>query len=227
MSRFVSLLAAATALAAAAPATAGIVLSEAVVDIEPGQPAAQDIEVWNNGSDVAYVVSEPSEIRSPGLPAEARVKVEDPGAGGLLVTPQRLILQAGERKLVRIATIAPRGASDRVWRVTIKPVAGQVTAPGTALKLLVGYDVLVIQRPAVITPQVTASHAGAALTLVNAGNTNVELYEGKQCAADGPDCKPLPSRRLYPGQSWTQTLPGNGPARYRMAAGHTVSQQSY
>lgn len=223
-----ALIAAAAALAVPLqPAAAGIALSQAVVDIEPGQPVAQDIEVANDGPDVAYVVAEPSEIRSPGLPGETRVRVEDPGAGGLLVTPQRLILQPGERKLVRVAAIAQRTGADRVWRVTIKPVAGQVSAPGTALKLLVGYDVLVVLRPAAIAPAVAARRAGQALTLTNTGNTNVELYDGKQCAADGPDCRALPARRLYPGQAWTQTLPGAGPARYRMAAGHVSTPQSF
>lgn len=200
-------------------ADAGIVLSQAVVDITPKAPLAQDIEVWNDGNDVAYVVAQPFEIVSPGLPDEKRQPVEDPSVGGLLVTPQKMILQPGERKLVRIAAVTPRGGSDRVWRVTIKPVAGPVTAPESALKLLLGYDVLVIARPETLRSDVVGERSGSTLTLRNTGNTNVELYDGKLCPPGGVACAAMPSKRLYPGQAWAQPLAGAGAVTYRVATG--------
>jgi P pilus assembly chaperone PapD len=222
------LLLAAAFLTLPASARAGIVLSQAVVDIQPGTPTAQDIEVWNDSSEVAYVVAQPSEIVAPGMPTEHRVPVEDPDKGGLLVTPQRLILQPQERKLVRVAAVAARGPSDRVWRVTIKPVAGEVTAPVTALKLLVGYDVLVMLRPDAPAPRLVGRRDGQTLTLTNAGNTNVEVYGGTQCATPGAaDCRKLPSRRLYPGESWAQALPGSGPVDYHLAAGKPAGEQRF
>lgn len=215
-----SLAACFAALGAAMPAQAGITLSQAIVDIMPDTPAAQDVEVANDGNEVAYVVAEPFEIQSPGLADERRVPVSDPAVGGLLVTPQRIILQPGERKLIRIAAIGPRQPSDRVYRVTVKPVAGQITAPVTALKLFVGYDVLVILRPQSLSPQIVGERQGRTLTLRNAGNTNAELYEGRQC--NGPKttaCTDLQARRLYPGQVWQQTLPGDALVDYRVATG--------
>ena len=222
------LLLAAALLAVPAAAPAGIVLSQAVVDIQSGAPTAQDIEVWNDSGEVAYVVAQPAEIVAAGQPAEHRVPVDDPDAGGLLVTPQRLILQPQERKLVRVAAVGARGAADQVWRVTIKPVAGSVTAPVSALKLLVGYDVLVILRPEAPAPKLVGSRTGSVLTLTNTGNTNVEVYDGHQCPAPGAaDCKPVPSRRIYPGASWSQTLPGSGPVDYHLAAGRPAGVQTF
>jgi P pilus assembly chaperone PapD len=215
-------------LAALVPvaAQAGIVLSQAVVDITPKAPLAQDIEVWNDGSDVTYVVAQPFEITSPGLPGEKREPVEDPAVGGLLVTPQKMILQPGERKIVRIAAVTPRGQNDRVWRVTIKPVAGPVSAPESALKLLLGYDVLVISRPQTLQPNVAGERNGSTLTIRNTGNTNAELYEGKLCPPGGSACSALPSRRIYPGQTWVQTLASGGTVSYRVAtAGDSKVQQ--
>ena len=214
--------AAALALAlvpAAAPA--GIVLSQAIVDIGPTAPTAQDVEVWNDGGDVAYIIAEPSEIVAAGTAAEKRVRVTDPATGGLLVSPQKLILQPGERKLVRIAAVAARPASDRIYRVTIKPVAGSVSAPTTALKLLVGYDALVIYRPQAPLPDIVATRSGKTVTLANRGNTNAELYDGSQCPAPEATtgCTPLPSRRLYAGAQWMQTLPASGPATYHLTTG--------
>jgi P pilus assembly chaperone PapD len=211
-----------------APASAGLVLSQAVVDIGPSAQPAQDIEVWNDATDVAYVVAQPSEIVAPGQPGEKRVAVADPGVGGLLVTPQRMILQPGERKLLRVAAVGARQADDRIWRVIVKPVAGPVTAQVTALKLLVGYDVLVVLRPAVPKPQLAGERNGNQLTIRNVGNTNVELYEGKQCpTAEAKSCKTLPPRRLYAGASWQQPLPATGAVEYHVAIGSTSTTQKF
>ncbi|MBN8810847.1 MULTISPECIES: molecular chaperone [Sphingomonas] len=212
----------------ALPARAGIVLSQAVVDILPSGAIAQDIDIWNDGTEVSYVTVEPAEIVSPGHPGETRTPITDPGAGGLLVTPQRLILQPGEHKLIRIAAIVPRGATDRIYRVAVKPVAGPVSAPVTALKLLIGYDVLVIYRPAQPTVKVVGERNGNVLTLRNAGNSNVEIYEGKQCDPARPAvCVTLPAKRLYAGQVWQQTLTMAGPVDYRIAQGPQSMQQRF
>jgi P pilus assembly chaperone PapD len=210
------------------PASADITVSRVVVDIGPNMDAAQDIEITNNGDEIAYVVIEPSEILSPGTPAEKRQPIVDPEVGGLLVSPQRVILQPGEHKVVRIAAIAARGETDRIYRITVKPVAGPVTAKVTALKLLVGYDALVIYRPAAPTGKVVGERHGTVLSLRNDGNTNVELFEGKQCdAGASTGCVELPSKRLYAGQSWQQTLSGAGPVNYRVAVGTTSSLHQY
>lgn len=214
------------ALGLAAPAQAAITVSQAVVDIAPGAATAQDVEVANDGDEIAYVVVEPSEIQAPGLAEEKRVAIADPAVGGLLVTPQRIILQPGERKLIRIAAIGARQPADRVYRVTVKPVAGQVTAPVTALKLFVGYDILVILRPQSLEPKIVGERQGRTLTLRNTGNTNAELYEGKQCAGAAA-CTDLPARRLYPGQVWQQVLPGDAAVDYRIAVGSKSELQRF
>lgn len=226
--RALSGIAAIVTIPIASAAHAGIVLSQAVLDIGPSGAVAQDIDVSNDGKEIAYVVVDPSEIVSPGAVDEKRVPITDPGVGGLLVTPQRLILQPGEHKLIRIAAVVPRGAVDRIYRVTVKPVAGPVNAPVTALKLLVGYDVLVIYRPAAPVTKLVGDRAGNVLTLRNQGNSNVEVYEGRQCdPAPSASCTKLPARRLYAGQVWQQTLTSTAPVEYRVTMGSTSSQQRF
>ena len=220
--------AALAAMAATAPARASIVLSQVVVDILPTSDTAQNIEVSNDGTDTAYVVAEPAEITAPGQPAEARTPIVDPGVGGLLVSPQRLILQPGERKAIRIAAIAPRGTTDRIYRVTIKPVAGPVTAAVSALKLLVGYDVLVVYRPAAPAARIVGERTGDTFTLSNLGNSNADLFDGRVCTGTAAaTCRPLPSKRLYAGQVWQQPLSGPGTIHYRVSVGATASEQQF
>ena len=212
-------LAAALLLGMAPPALADMILDKVILDFTPDGPARDDIEVWNNGRERLYVVVEPHEVIAPDQPDEHRVSDPDPAKLGLLVTPQRLILEPGERRLVRIAAIAARGDRDRIYRVTIKPVVGDVSAAQTALKVMVGYDALVIYRPAVPQGTVTATRSGKTITFVNDGNSNVEMYQGRQCDAAGKDCHDLPARRLYAGAHWAQTLARDTPVEYRVATG--------
>ena len=204
--------------AAAGPAQAGLMLSKVIVDLGPETAARDDIELWNDGAERLYVVAEPSEIVDPGLPTEQRRPSGDPAVTGLLVTPQKLILEPGEHKLVRIAAVAARPARDRVYRVTIKPVAGPVSADQSALKLFVGYDALVLYRPEQPRADLSGRRSGRQLTIHNAGNTNVELAHGRQCDPTGRDCRDLPANRIYPGADWTVTLPFAGPSTYRTYA---------
>jgi P pilus assembly chaperone PapD len=204
------------ALMAASPASAELVVSQLVVDFKAGAPRAADIEVFNNGDERNYVAVEPSEVLRPGTPQEARGSSPDPGKLGLLASPARFILEPQQRRTLRIAAIGPGTDGERVYRVTVKPVAGDVSGDATGLKLLVGYDLLVLVRPAAIRTEVKAERNGTNLTLSNNGNASVELSDGKQCDANGKSCQALPAKRLYAGASWKQKLPGNAGGEYRI-----------
>jgi P pilus assembly chaperone PapD len=222
-----TVLACAAALGLASHAQAEMVLSQVIVDLLPGKPPRDDIEVFNDGPERMYVSAEPFEIRNPGTAREQRVPADDPQASGLLVSPRKLVLEPGERRIVRVAAIGERSAQDRVYRVAIKPVAGPITAEKSALKVFVGYDALVLVRPATIAGEVTGSRQGKALTLTNAGNTARELFDGRQCNAAGKDCRPLPAKRLYPGVTWQQTLPFDTPVTYTSAVGPTIRELTF
>lgn len=218
-----ALLLAATLSALATPASAEMVLSQVIVDLAANAPPHQDIEVWNSGSERIYVVAEPSEIVSAGKADERRVQMADPAQLGLLVAPNRLILEPGERKLIRIAAIAERTGTERIYRVAIKPVTGEITAAGSGLKLLVGYNALVIVRPTELHSEITSARAGNILTLHNNGNTNAELFDGKQCDGMGKNCIALPPKRLYAGASWDQTLMRSTPVTYTVKTSDAVA----
>ncbi|MDQ0837406.1 fimbrial biogenesis chaperone [Sphingomonas faeni] len=211
----------------ATPAYADLVLSQVVVDMLPNAAPRVDVEASNTGKERMYVVAEPSEIVDPGKPEERRQASPDPAVTGLLVTPQKMILEPGERKLLRIAAVAPRGARDRIYRVTVKPVTGEITAAGSALKVLVGYDMLVIVRPTVLSGTITGQRNGASLALANTGSTNVEIYDGRQCDANGKDCRALPPKRLYAGASWTQSIDPARRVDYKIKTSTIVENKSF
>lgn len=224
--RKIQVAAAAAVLAAAiAPsaAKAQIVLSNLVVELSAGKEARQDVEVLNNGADRAYVAVEPAEIVNPGTPSETRRTDPDPEKLGLLVAPSRMILEAGQRKLVRIAGLGAPSDRERIYRVTVKPVVGPISADQTGLKVLIGYDVLVIVRPARPQASISVTKSGDTVTFHNDGNVSVELEQGRQCDSSGKACSDLPGKRLYAGAQWaTQVKPGNRPEYTLRSPGQAV-----
>ena len=204
------------------PASAQIALNRIILDFS-GEQSRQDIEIVNNGEDTAFIVVEPARIEQPGSTEEQRITARDPNELGLLVTPNRLVLEPGERKLVRIAVIEPAAVVDRIYRVTVKPVLGEVRATETSLKLLVGYDVLVIVRPGGAAPDLNFQRQGRRVIVTNNGNTNALLSEGRQCDPSGGNCTDLPSKRLYAGARWELELETDAPAEYYVSSGGGVA----
>ena len=83
----------------AAPASADLVLSELIVELQPAKQVRDDVEIWNNSPERSYVAVEPREILKPGLPSQSEKRDPDPQKLGLLVSPSRMILEPGQRKL--------------------------------------------------------------------------------------------------------------------------------
>lgn len=213
--------------ALAAPVHAEIVLSDLIVDLQPGKQVRDDVEVWNNSPDRSYIAVEPREIVDPGTAAQAALEEPDPQKLGLLVSPTRMILEPGQRKLLRVAVLSPESDRERVYRIMVKPVVGDVQAKDSGLKILVGYDVLVLVRPAQPRPQVAGQRAGRKLTFTNRGNVSVELIDGQQCRAAHAQCSDLPGKRLYPNASWTVELPADAPAEYALKSPGKTERHTY
>lgn len=208
-------------------AQAEIILSQVIVDLQPDRPDYQDIEIWNSASERAFVQVEPAEILNPGLPAEHRERIVDPEQGGLLVSPQRLVLEPDERRIIRIAAIAARGEQERIYRVAVRPVAGDVGMETTGLKVLLGYDVLVLLRPAALKGDVTAIRRSGTIEFTNNSNFAHEIYDGKQCNEQGDACVNLPSTRLYPGATWSVPLTYPTRVDVMLSAGGNPVRKSY
>ena len=198
-----------------APASAELVISQLVVELDP-QSRTVDVEVLNASSERSFVAVEPREILAPGTDEERAEFTPDPGALGLLVSPQRLILEPNQRRMVRIAALGEQPARERIYRVTIKPVAGDVSGSESGLKLLVGYDLLVIARPPIREVDVAVSRSGGDILITNRGKSSVELIEGKTCDWSGGNCRALPNKRLYAGATWRQPAEPGGKGHYRI-----------
>jgi P pilus assembly chaperone PapD len=205
-----------TALVATSEARAELILSQLVVDLQPGKLARHDIEVINNGPETLYVAVEPREVVGAGTSQSSSRQDPDPEKLGLLVSPARMVLDPGKRKLLRVAAIAGSSNHERVYRVTVKPVVGQLSSESGGLKILVGYDVLVLVRPSAAHVQINGTRSDKTLTLRNDGNASIELTGGKQCNTRGKDCHDLPGGRLYVGAEKNVPIDPARPASYML-----------
>ena len=226
LKRFVRALLGIGALAVATPGSAEIVLSQLVVELGAGREGRSDIEVRNLDTEKAYVLVEPQEVLNPGTPSERRVTLRDPEQLGLLVSPARMVLEPGQHRLLRVALIGPPMERERVYRITVKPTTGKISADVSGLKILIGYEVLVIVRATDTQPRLSASREGRTLTIRNAGVTSVELADGRQCAAKDR-CQPLSGKRLYGGSEWKWTLPGDGPVDFMVMGPAGNARQTF
>ncbi len=206
-----------------APAQAELVLSDLVVELVPGKDSRKDIELWNDSDERSYIEISPAEIVNAGQPSEARRQLPDPEQLGLLVSPNRMILEPGQHKVIRIAAIAPSVDRERIYRITVKPVVGEIADGQSGLKLLVGYDVLAMVRPANPAPRIVGSREGKTLVVRNDGNASAELLNGKQCEMPGKACAELPGKRLYAGAEWRLPLERTGPIEYSVKLGEKLS----
>lgn len=213
-------------LLAAAPARADLVLSDLIVELEPGKSLRKDLEIWNDSPERSFVAVEPREIVDAALPGQKDRRDPDPQKLGLLVSPHRMILEPGQRKLIRIASLAADAGREHVYRVTVRPVTGEIESEDSGLKVLVGYDVLVLVRPVDVRADVAAVRTGRSLAFTNRGNVSVELVEGRQCAASG-SCIELPGKRLYPGASWSVELKSDAKADYVLKMPGRSERKSY
>ena len=217
---------------------AQITIDRSVIEFSPDEPM-QDIELRNDGDFKIYLDLKIAEILDPHTASPTRVELEDPRAAPMLVSPRQVLVLPGQRKRVRVIMREAATDVDRVFRLAIKPYTGKVelgaALPGetsTGIKVLLGYDVLLLSRPAELAPKLRVERTDATLTLENLGNTNVLLRRITQCEADGGDCEELQPNRLYAGERLELALPKVGPkARYPVevvqAIGLRSSRASY
>lgn len=210
----------------AQPAAADMLLDKVIVDFKQDAPPRADIEVTNTDKQNMYVLVEPAEIVNPGTKEQSRVTQKDPRKLGLLVTPNRLVLEPGQSKIVRLSLLSRPKDRDRIYRVKIHPVVGKLVASQTALKIIVGYDTLVIARPQGSRTKLDGKRDGRKLTLHNSGNTNVLVIDARQCKSKN-DCVTLPTTRLYARQEWTIELPMDAPAILKMRTAEGITTRTF
>lgn len=207
---------------------ASMIVDNTVINFQQGDPSRKDVKIKNPDMEPLYIQVEVKEVINPGSPDEVIKPVVNPKEAGFLVTPNKLVIQPGAEQLLRVVNLKGLKDYDRIFRITLKPVVGDVEAEQTGVKILVGYELLVLIQP--FAPKVNVTHVreGNKLILENKGNTNVGLQKGTQCKDDTKaECTELPSYRLYAGNRVVVELKYDTPVNYLLTAGMSTQAVEY
>ena len=200
-----------------------LIVTPLVVNITPGKNAFADIHLLNeNKEHKVYVRISTQRLLNPGAAKPKWQTLRDnPFAFGLSTSRSNIVMSPDSRQIIRVTSLKKAGQQDRIYRITIVPLFGDIEAPRARahevvhqINLHVGYRVWVFVRPLVTKRLVTMKQTDQHLVVKNEGNSNVLLYGGVQCDKAGKQCQDLPSKRLFSGETWQETLPYDTKPQY-------------
>ncbi len=194
-------------------------LSDFFVELH-GAQRGDALFAHNEGDEVLYLEVRVEEVLDPLADPPNVRQADDPRSLGLLVSPQRLVLQPGEEGRIRTLAMT-QPDQDRFYKVTVVPVTGALQSDqSVGVKVMIGYSAWVFIRPEGARPVLEGSRREGELLLRNAGDTLARLVRGRQCDAHGR-CERLEPVRVLAGQSKSLPLPlADGEVTFRMVWGN-------
>lgn len=213
-------------------ADGGLSLSEVILDYEPGQGLFRDIWASNTGIDTLYVQIDVDQIINPGEMPMKREAIKDLSKADLLVTPRQFKLTPGKRQRIRFLFKTPFENTEKIYRATVTPKINRLLMKkvegekkGLGLKVLIGYEILVIKRPRAMNAQLKIERKAKQLSVENIGNTNALLLYLQQCPKgdmDRDQCIKSNGPRVYPGRKEDIPLQFDIPVEiYKKVGEHT------
>lgn len=204
------------AIFCAAQTSAQLSVNPAILSFEGSENKRQDIKVANTSARTQYLQISAARIHEPGTYPETYFESPDPDEVGLLVAPRRIALKPGEERVVRVILLESDLKTDKAWRVHIEPTIGNIEADQSVAVTLLAFKALVIARPETPMTEIVSERDGRTLSLTNIGNSNVILFDGKQCADGDTPCQHVTGKRLWPGLEWTTELPADAPVTFKL-----------
>jgi len=198
-------------------AFAQITVSKSILEFSANN-LIEDVDIVNSASHKIFLKMSVAQIMNPETATPERVELTDPRTAAVLVSPTQLVVLPGERKRIRIILRKPPVQKDDIYRLAVKPFIGEVDMSAnegkkaSALKVLLGYDLLLLARPVDATARLNVIRTDTRITFENTGNTNLLLRKMLQCNAEGEDCEELRPNRLYAGEVHQIDLPLQGSA---------------
>lgn len=199
-----------------APLHAQISVSRTIIEFAAGD-GIEDVDLVNRGDFRIFLDLELAEIVHPERDEPERRALDDPRTAPVLVSPAKLVVAPGERRRIRIIRREVDGERERIYRLALKPSTGgldlgerDARLKRTGIQILLGYDLLIMDRPETLQPKVVVSRRDDRIRFENRGNTNVLLREIRHCPRGVPNdeaCIDLPANRLYVDETLELALP--------------------
>ena len=190
------------------PAYSVMSLDKMILYFDPGKSSPQEVTVTNPDEDPLFLQTEVFKVIDPGTENEKKEKAANPEQIKLLTAPKKATLSPRTQKRIRLISLETPKKTEMVYRVSFKPVIGELQAKKSGIKVLVAYEALVFVRPEKPFYKVTAKREKDAMVFTNEGNMNVMLRNGQYCMNEKKtSCEKLSvENRIYAGQSWKMPL---------------------
>lgn len=209
-------------------AQAQLAIDRIIINFNRDSAASEDVILQNTSDkETLFIAVEVLEVSNPGSSNEQRIVIDDPARVGLIATPARVIIPPKGRKYVRLVNLLEGVKKDHIFRINFTPVTPRQQASESAVKLMIGYQALVMVRPDRPSVKINAQRVKDTVTVANNGNTNVFLEQMRQCRTSKlQECTPLNDQRLYAGNSTTISLKEKGPVVFDIFDGSTRTTRS-
>ena len=194
------------------PLQAEMLLNKGILNFYAGESIREDIEITNQGDDTLYLSVTVFEISNSETGNPQRLELKDPRTAGILASPNKIVISAGQKKILRVMARQVPAEKDKVYRIKVMPNVPPIeidddgSKKKTGVKVMLGYELLAFIRPLNHQAILDINRQGQQLNFINNGNTNVVIRTIKQCQSED-DCKEIKGKRLYAGQSWGVKLP--------------------
>jgi P pilus assembly chaperone PapD len=171
------------------------------------------VKVISKAEDVRYIKARIVRVTNPGTKQEAETEENIASGTGLIVTPMKLVLAAGQKSNLRIVNVLPP-ATESVYRIYIESLPskdGKAEIDKNKLKTEVGIDLVwgVVVHVKPENPKIQLM-LDKSKQLYNTGNIHVKINKAGYCPKEhnNDDCQwQKVNRNIYPHQ--VLSLPGD------------------
>ena len=189
-------------------------------DFTTQSPRRFDATLSNSGNRTEYINMKTVKIVRVKKNSYKNVTIKNPIQDGLVISPNRLVLQPNQKRIIRISYIKPYPKFDQYYQISGSPVPPKLIPNDNnsknkiqaGLQISIIYALSVTVRPEHLYPIVAIKVQHKTLLITNKGNTKVKLINGKQCHLK--NCYALKSKVVFPQSSIKIPLKYQDPVEY-------------
>ena len=140
-----------------------------------------------------------------------------------IIAPKSMILRPEEERIARLVLRKPpEENAERYYRVNFRPAIpraeelrelgvtqAEIDRIQAKVNLISGTGIFITIAPQKMNPKLTYDRDSTGITFKNDGNVSIDMRSRRDVCFTESNCVTLPSKRLYPGQSWRYEVPGN------------------
>lgn len=213
------------ALCSSLSVNAEMMVNRIVVEFQPDGSNREDVEITNRGDEPMFIDVRLLNVSKPGV-SEVHKQVLNAQEVGFIVTPNKMVIPGKGKKVLRLVNLNPDKSKDKVFRVDLIPVAKNFKPDVSGVRILVGYQLLVLVPPEKIIENLDVKREGGQLVFDNQSNTYALVSMIRQCERVKEDLETppvcteeYPGKRVYAGGKWLVDLQKKGAAEVVVKVG--------